>query len=60
MISAILAPRRARISVTKAGCTYCSFAAWAVMASRTRRSPWPMFTDISWLLKSMMRRPSGV
>ena len=60
MISAIFAPRRARISVAKAGWTYWSFAAWAVMASMIRRSPWPTFTDISWLLKSMIRRPSGV
>ena len=29
------------------------------MASMTRRSPWPMLTDMSWLLKSRMP-PSGV
>ncbi len=60
MISASLAPSRARISVANAGWTYCSLVAWAVMASMTRRSPWPMLTDISWLLKSRIRRPSGV
>ena len=59
-ISASLAPSRARISVANAGCTYCSFSACAVIASMTRRSPWPMLTDISWLLKSMIRWPSGV
>src|SRR5512141_2681196 len=30
------------------------------MARMTRSSPCPMFTDISWLLKSMNRLPSGV
>ena len=29
------------------------------MASMTRRSPWPMFTDISWLLKSRILRAVG-
>ena len=48
------------IGVAKAGWTYWSFVAWAVIASMTRRSPWPMLTDISWLLKSRIRRPSGV
>ena len=59
-ISASLAPSRARGSVAKAGWTYWSLGAWAAMASITRRSPWPMFTDMSWLLKSMIRLPSGV
>ena len=59
-ISASLAPSWARTSVVKAGWTYCNFVAWAVMASMTRLSPWPMLTDISWLLKSRIRRPSGV
>src|ERR1700722_17669119 len=26
----------------------------------TRSSPWPMFTDINWVVKSMKRLPSGV
>jgi hypothetical protein len=30
------------------------------MAWMMRCSPWPAFTDISWLLKSMKRFPSGV
>src|SRR2546429_6439456 len=30
------------------------------MASMIRRSPWPALTHISWLLKSMKRRPSAV
>ena len=59
-ISASFDPSRARISVAKAGWTYWSFVAWAVIASMTRRSPWPMLTDMSWLLKSRIRRPSGV
>ena len=59
-ISASFAPSRARISVVKAGWTNWSLVAWAVMASITRRSPWPMLTDISWLLKSRIRSPSGV
>ena len=59
-ISASLAPSRARISVANAGWTYWSLVAWAVIASMTRRSPWPMLTDMSWLLKSRIRSPSGV
>ena len=59
MISASFWPRRPRISVAKAGWTYWSFVACSVIASMTRRSPWPMFTDISWLLKSRIRSPSG-
>jgi hypothetical protein len=59
-ISASFAPRRARISVAKAGWTYWSWVACAVIASITRRSPWPMLTDISWLLKSRICWPSGV
>ena len=59
-ISASFAPSRARTSVAKAGWTYCSFVACSVIAAMTRRSPWPMLTDISWLLKSMIRWPSGV
>jgi hypothetical protein len=59
-ISASFAPRRARGSVANAGWTYWSFVACSVIASMTRRSPWPMLTDISWLLKSRIRRPSGV
>ena len=59
-ISASFAPSLARISVANAGWTYWSLVAWATIASMTRRSPWPMFTDISWLLKSRMRCPSGV
>ena len=50
----------ALISVVNAGWTYWSFVACAVMASMTRRSLWPMLTDMSWLLKSRIRRPSGV
>src|SRR6185503_13436548 len=30
------------------------------MALMTRSAPWPMFTHINWLLKSMKRLPSGV
>src|SRR2546430_14667091 len=30
------------------------------MASMIRRSPWPALTHITWLLKSMKRRPSAV
>ena len=49
-----------RISVANAGWTYWSLVACSVIASMTRRSPWPMLTDISWLLKSRIRLPSGV
>jgi hypothetical protein len=60
MISASFWPSRARISVAKAGWTNWSFCACSLIASMTRRSLCPMFTDISWLLKSMIRCPSGV
>ena len=58
-ISASLAPRRARISVANAGWTNWSLVACSVIASMTRRSPWPMLTDISWLLKSRIRLALG-
>src|SRR5262245_64823961 len=38
---------------------YGSFSAWRAIASATRLSPWPMFTPISWELKSRYRLPSA-
>src|SRR5438094_3809224 len=42
------------------GLTYASCSACRWIASMIRRSPCPALTHISWLLKSMNRRPSAV
>ncbi len=60
VISASLAPRRARGSVAMNGLAYASVAACSWIAAMTRGWPWPMFVHISWLLKSRKRLPSGV
>ena len=46
--------------MANAGCTNWSFVTCSVIAAITRGLPWPMLTDISWLLKSRIRLPSGV
>ena len=56
--SAIFCPSSARSSYAMNGEMYARRSACRCIASVTRRSPWPMFTPISWLLKSMKRLPS--
>ena len=60
VISASFAPRSARGAVAMNGFANASVDSCSWIARMTRSSPWPMFTDMSWLLKSMKRLPSGV
>jgi hypothetical protein len=47
-------------SVAMNGLAKSSVWSCSATALMTRCSPWPRFTDMSWLLKSMKRFPSGV
>ncbi len=53
VISASLAPSRARGSVAMNGLAYARVAACSWMAFTTFGWEWPMLEHISWLLKSM-------